>query len=71
MDLINIALILASARRVVELAEWVKEGNWKASIGEACFGVDVQSKTLGIVGLGRIGRAVARRTALGFRMNVL
>ena len=65
------ALILASARRVVELAEWVKEGNWKASIGEACFGVDVQGKTLGIVGLGRIGGAVARRAALGFRMNVL
>ncbi|SAK87594.1 gluconate 2-dehydrogenase [Caballeronia catudaia] len=65
------ALILASARRVVELAEWVKEGNWKASIGEANFGVDVQGKTLGIVGLGRIGGAVARRAALGFRMNVL
>ncbi|KND56886.1 2-ketogluconate 6-phosphate reductase [Candidatus Paraburkholderia schumanniana] len=65
------ALILASARRVVELAEWGEEGNWKASIGEACFGVDVQGKTLGIVGLGRIGGAVARRAALGFRMNVL
>ncbi|SAK64083.1 2-ketogluconate reductase [Caballeronia temeraria] len=65
------ALILASARRVVELAEWVKEGNWTASIGEACFGVDVQGKTLGIVGLGRIGGAVARRASLGFRMNVL
>jgi len=65
------ALILASARRVVEMAEWVKAGNWKASIGEACFGVDVQGKTLGIVGLGRIGGAVARRAALGFRMNVL
>jgi glyoxylate/hydroxypyruvate/2-ketogluconate reductase len=65
------ALILASARRVVELAEWVKAGNWKGSIGEASFGVDVQGKTLGIVGLGRIGGAVARRAALGFRMNVL
>ncbi|SAL42895.1 2-hydroxyacid dehydrogenase [Caballeronia telluris] len=65
------ALILATARRVVELAEWVKAGNWQSSIGEACFGVDVQGKTLGIVGLGRIGGAVARRAALGFRMNVL
>ncbi|SAL49348.1 gluconate 2-dehydrogenase [Caballeronia humi] len=65
------ALILSSARRVVELAEWVKAGNWKASIGDAHFGVDVQGKTLGIVGLGRIGGAVARRAALGFRMNVL
>jgi glyoxylate/hydroxypyruvate/2-ketogluconate reductase len=65
------ALILASARRVVELAEWVQEGNWKSSIGEACFGVEVQGKTLGIVGLGRIGGAVARRAALGFHMKVL
>ncbi|QIE23992.1 Glyoxylate/hydroxypyruvate reductase B [Caballeronia sp. SBC1] len=65
------ALILASARRVVELAEWVKEGKWTKSIGEDCFGVDVQGKTLGIIGLGRIGGAVARRASLGFRMNVL
>lgn len=65
------SLILASARRVVELADWVKAGHWKASIGPAQFGVDVQGKTLGIVGLGRIGGAVARRAALGFNMKVL
>lgn len=65
------ALILASARRVVELADWVRAGEWKQSLGEEFFGVDVQGKTLGIVGLGRIGGAVARRAALGFRMNVL
>ncbi|WP_109480678.1 D-glycerate dehydrogenase [Paraburkholderia sp. C35] len=65
------SLILASARRVVELADWVKAGEWKASIGPQLFGVDVQGKTLGIVGLGRIGGAVARRAALGFNMNVL
>ncbi|ALK30778.1 2-hydroxyacid dehydrogenase [Burkholderia plantarii] len=65
------ALILASARRVVELAEFVKAGEWKKSIGEPHYGTDVQGKTLGIVGLGRIGAAVARRAALGFRMRVL
>src|ERR1700754_518013 len=65
------ALMLAAARRVVELAGWVKAGEWKASIGPQHFGVDVQGKTLGIVGLGRIGGAVARRAALGFNMNVL
>ncbi|CAH2894867.1 MAG: 2-ketogluconate 6-phosphate reductase (EC [uncultured Paraburkholderia sp.] len=65
------SLILASARRVVELAEWVKAGHWQHSIGPAQFGVDVQDKTLGIVGLGRIGGAVARRAALGFNMRVL
>jgi gluconate 2-dehydrogenase len=65
------SLILASARRVVELAEWVKAGKWHGSIGPASFGVDVQGKTLGIIGLGRIGGAVARRAALGFNMKVL
>ncbi len=65
------ALILASARRVVELADWVKAGEWQTSIGPAQFGVEVQGKTLGIVGLGRIGGAVARRAALGFNMKVL
>ncbi|WP_063532472.1 D-glycerate dehydrogenase [Burkholderia sp. MSMB1589WGS] len=65
------ALILASARRVVELAEFVKAGQWRQSIGESLYGTDVNGKTLGIVGLGRIGAAVARRAALGFRMPVL
>lgn len=65
------ALILASARRVVELAEYVKSGQWRQSIGEALYGTDVNGKTLGIVGLGRIGTALARRAALGFRMPVL
>ncbi|WP_206998310.1 2-hydroxyacid dehydrogenase [Trinickia mobilis] len=65
------ALILASARRVVELADWVRAGQWQKSVGEAQFGVEVQGKTLGIVGLGRIGGALARRAALGFDMRVL
>jgi gluconate 2-dehydrogenase len=65
------ALILASARRIVELADWVREGHWQGSLSEAQFGVEVQGKTLGIVGLGRIGAALARRAALGFNMNVL
>lgn len=65
------ALILASARRVVELAEYVKSGQWRQSIGKALYGTDVNGKTLGIVGLGRIGTALARRAALGFRMPVL
>ncbi|TKC90290.1 bifunctional glyoxylate/hydroxypyruvate reductase B [Trinickia terrae] len=64
------ALILASARRVVELADWVRAGQWRESLGEAQFGVDVHGKTLGIVGLGRIGGALARRAALGFGMRV-
>lgn len=65
------SLILATARRVVELAQWVKAGHWTRSIGPTHYGTDVQGKTLGIVGLGRIGGAVARRAALGFNMRVL
>ena len=65
------SLILATARRIVELADWVKAGQWKAGVGPEQYGVEVQGKTLGIVGLGRIGGAVARRAALGFSMQVL
>ncbi|HSH47163.1 MAG TPA: D-glycerate dehydrogenase [Halomonas sp.] len=65
------ALILAAARRVVELADFVRRGAWQSSIGEAQFGSDVHGKTLGMIGLGRIGAAVARRGALGFGMRVL
>ena len=65
------ALMLASARRVVELANWARSGAWVGNVGEPYFGVDVHGKTLGIVGLGRIGGAVARRAAHGFGMRVL
>ncbi|TFH84854.1 D-glycerate dehydrogenase [Billgrantia azerbaijanica] len=64
------ALIMAAARRVVELAEFVKRGDWQASIGPEHFGSDVHGKTLGLIGFGRIGAAVARRGALGFGMKV-
>ncbi|MBD3897572.1 D-glycerate dehydrogenase [Halomonas sp. ML-15] len=63
-------LIMATARRVVELANYVKRGDWDTSIGPAQFGSDVHGKTLGMIGFGRIGAAVARRGALGFDMNV-
>jgi gluconate 2-dehydrogenase len=65
------SLILASARRIVELAEYVKAGKWTHSVDEAHYGVNVHSKTIGVLGMGRIGRAVARRAALGFGMDVL
>jgi len=65
------ALILASARRVVELAGWVRDGHWQANLGPAHFGTDVHGKALGIVGMGRIGEALARRGAAGFGMRVL
>lgn len=65
------SLIMASSRRLVELASHVREGRWTRNIGEDLFGWDVHGKTLGILGFGRIGQAVARRAALGFNMPVL
>ncbi len=65
------ALIMATARRVVELAEYVKKDLWRPSIDVFDnAAIDVYHSTLGIVGLGRIGSQVARR-ASGFDMNVL
>jgi gluconate 2-dehydrogenase len=65
------ALTMATSRRIVELAQLVREGNWTQNIGEDLFGWDVHGKTIGILGFGRIGQAVARRAALGFGMPVL
>jgi gluconate 2-dehydrogenase len=65
------ALILSSARRVVEVAERVKAGEWTKSIGPDWFGTDVHHKTIGIVGMGRIGLALAQRAHFGFGMAVL
>ncbi|MDO8251298.1 MAG: D-glycerate dehydrogenase [Rhodoferax sp.] len=65
------SLIMASSRRLVELANHVREGRWTRNIGEELFGWDVHGKTLGILGFGRIGQALARRAALGFGMPVL
>jgi glyoxylate/hydroxypyruvate/2-ketogluconate reductase len=65
------ALILTSARRVVEMAGLVRAGQWRAPSGPAQFGVSVQGKTLGILGMGRIGRAVARRAYHGFGMPII
>ena len=65
------ACIIAASRRLVELSNHVREGCWTRNIGEDLFGWDVHNKTLGILGFGRIGQAVARRAALGFAMPVL
>jgi gluconate 2-dehydrogenase len=65
------ALVMAASRRLVELATLVREGRWTRNIDESLFGWDVHGKTLGIVGFGRIGQALARRAALGFGMPVL
>ena len=64
------ALILATARRVVESDAHLRAGQWKGWYLKQFLGADVHHATLGILGFGRIGRRVARR-ALGFDMKVL
>jgi glyoxylate reductase len=63
-------LLMAAARRVVEADHFARSGNWTRWQWDLLWGHDVHGKTLGVIGFGRIGRAVARR-ALGFGMRVL
>jgi lactate dehydrogenase-like 2-hydroxyacid dehydrogenase len=64
------ALLLAAARRVGESERWLRAGHWKRWTFEMFLGADISGTTLGIIGMGRIGRAIARR-ASGFSMRVL
>jgi glyoxylate reductase len=64
------ALLMAAARRIVEGDRYVREGRWKTWGPMLLMGPDVHGATLGIIGFGRIGQAVARR-AKGFGMRIL
>ena len=64
------ALLLAAARRIVEGVNYIKAGEWKTWEPETLLGADLTGATLGIIGLGRIGRAMARR-ASGFDMRLI
>lgn len=64
------ALLLAAARRVGESERWLRAGLWKRWTFEMFTGAEVGGTTLGILGMGRIGRAIARRAA-GFSMPVI
>jgi glyoxylate reductase len=67
---LTFALILAVRRRVVEGDKLVRSGRWSGSYADAVLGRELTGSTLGIIGLGRIGAAVARR-ARGFELRVL
>jgi glyoxylate reductase len=67
---LTFALILGAARRVGEAERYLRDGKWTTWSFDLMIGSDVHGKTLGIIGPGRIGRAVARR-AEGFSMRVL
>lgn len=69
---LTFALILATARRIVEADAYMRAGKFEGwELFRPHLGLDVYDKTLGIVGLGRIGTAVARRARLGFNMNII
>lgn len=68
---LGFALLTSAARRIPELDAWTRAGQWQATVGPAQFGSDVHGKTLGILGMGAIGAAIARRGHFGFRMPVL
>ena len=67
---IAFTLILAAARRVVEANEFLRSGDWVTWHPDLLLGQDVSGSVLGIVGMGKIGQAVARRAA-GFSMKIL
>jgi gluconate 2-dehydrogenase len=64
------ALLMATARRVTESERWLRDGNWQKWRYDAFLGADVHGSILGIIGMGRIGQAIARRS-LGFDMRVI
>ena len=67
---IALGLILAPARRLTEAEAWLRAGEWQGWKLTQFFGMDVQGATLGVIGMGRIGQAVANRER-GFDMPVL
>jgi glyoxylate reductase len=67
---LTFALILGLARRIVEGEAMIRAGEWKSWAPFLFLGTEVSGKTLGIIGLGQIGRAVARR-AMGFDMRII
>lgn len=66
-----LALLIAAARRIVEARRYIDAGRWKTWEPLGHIGADLQEKTVGIVGMGRIGCAMARRCRGGWNMRVL
>jgi gluconate 2-dehydrogenase len=64
------ALLLGAARRMTAAERWLRAGHWHATEFKAWLGTDVRGRTLGILGMGRIGQAIAHR-AVGFGMPVI
>lgn len=67
---LTFALLMATARRLVEASDYLRNGKWETWSPNLLTGQDIYGATIGIIGMGRIGEAVARRTK-GFNMNLL
>ncbi|RWR09651.1 D-glycerate dehydrogenase [Siminovitchia fortis] len=67
---LTFALMMATARRLVEASDYLRNGKWETWSPMQLTGMDIHGATLGIIGFGRIGQAVAKRAA-GFGMNIL
>ncbi|MCU0930461.1 MAG: D-glycerate dehydrogenase [Serpentinimonas sp.] len=65
------ALLMATARRIAESEHYLRAGKWTRWSYDMFAGAEVHGSTLGILGMGRIGQAIARRGALGFGMKVI
>ena len=65
------ALMMAAARRITESEHFLRAGRWQRWAYDMFVGADVHGATLGVLGMGRIGQAIARRGALGFGMPVI
>jgi len=65
------ALLMATARRVTESEHYLRAGKWTRWSYDMFSGAEVHGTTLGIIGMGRIGQAIAKRAALGFGMQVI
>lgn len=68
---IAFALMIACARRIVESDAWLREGHFRGWEPKLFLGQDLVGRTLGVIGAGRIGCALARRAARGFDMRIL
>ncbi|HVE09435.1 MAG TPA: D-glycerate dehydrogenase [Paraburkholderia sp.] len=64
------ALMMAAARRIAESEHWLRAGEWRKWSFDSFLGSDIHGATLGVIGMGRIGQAIARR-ARGFNMQVI
>jgi gluconate 2-dehydrogenase len=65
------ALLMATARRLTESEHFLRAGKWNRWSLDMFAGAEVHGSTLGVLGMGRIGQAIARRAALGFGMSVI